>query len=30
MNGNEKMANSPMEVASTLGICLNTVYKMLK
>lgn len=27
---NERMAFSPMETASTLGLCLNSVYKMLK
>jgi len=26
----EKLAYSPMEAASSLGICLNTVYKLLK
>jgi excisionase family DNA binding protein len=25
-----RMAYSPMEAASTLGLCLNSVYKMLK
>lgn len=26
----KRMAYSPMEAASALGLCLNTVYKMLK
>jgi excisionase family DNA binding protein len=26
----ERMALSPMEAASTLGLCLNSIYKMLK
>jgi excisionase family DNA binding protein len=27
---NERMAYSPMEAASALGLCLNSIYKMLK
>ena len=27
---NERMAYSPMEAASSLGLCLNSIYKMLK
>jgi excisionase family DNA binding protein len=26
----ERMAYSPMEAASSLGLCLNSIYKMLK
>jgi len=26
----EKMAYSPQEAAITLGLCLNTIYKLLK
>jgi excisionase family DNA binding protein len=26
----ERLAYSPMEAASTLGLCLNSVYKMLR
>jgi len=27
---NERMAYSPMEAASKLGLCLNSIYKMIK
>ena len=27
---NEKMAYSPQEAAMTLGLCLNTIYKLIK
>ena len=30
MTSNDKMAFSPQEAASTLGLCLNSVYKMLR
>ena len=30
MTINDKMAYSPQEAAMTLGLCLNTIYKLLK
>lgn len=30
MNSIEKMAYSPIETAGALGLCLNSVYKMLR
>ncbi len=30
MNNVEKMAYSPIEAASATGLCLNTIYKLLR
>ena len=30
MNGIEKLAFSPIEAAGATGLCLNTIYKLLK
>ena len=30
MTINDKLAYSPQEAAMTLGLCLNTIYKLLK